>query len=64
MSLSQNSSKIYEVLNFPQIFKTENISKSSIFFQCDLKLEKEKWITLHIFYTSWGINLNDSPKSK
>lgn len=31
MSLSQNSSKIYEVLNFPQIFKTENISKSSIF---------------------------------
>lgn len=30
----------------------------------DLKLEKEEWITLHIFYTNRGINLNDSPKSK
>lgn len=64
MSLSQNSSQIYEVLIFPQFFKTENISTAVFFFQCDLKLETEKWITLHIFYTSWGINLNDSPKSK
>lgn len=32
MSLSQNSQKIYEVLIFPQFFKTENISKAVFFF--------------------------------
>lgn len=51
MSLSQNSSKVYEDLIFPQFFKTENISKAVFFFQCNLKLETEKWIMLHIFYT-------------
>lgn len=32
MSLSQNSSQIYEVLIFPQFFKTENISTAVFFF--------------------------------
>lgn len=65
MSVCQDSLKGYEVFFFPVFLSRQETLVKHIFFpNSDFKLGTDKWITLHIFYTNIGINLNYFPKSK